>query len=588
MADTLIPNTSLHDVASYGVLIDGKSLDPSFQLLSLSVTKESNRVPIAKLVFRDGEAAEKKFALSNNTAFEPGKSIIIQVGRDAKNDQVFKGIITLHAIKVKANGNSELQVECRDEAVRMTIGRHSKYYEQLTDADLFGQLTSKYGLTVEAAVTGLKHKEIVQHHISDWDFMLLRAEANGMLVNVSDGKLKISKPNTTANAVLTVTFGSSILEFEGEMDARNQWQSVKSTSWDYANQQLFTASSSSSGLSEPGNIPGSQLAKAVKTDYEMHHSGHILEEELQTWADGAMMRSRLAKIRGRAKVEGFSGIHPGDMVKIDGISDRFNGNACVTGVRHDIGQGIWETQIQFGMHPEYHVKTYKDIADAPNAGLAGGIGGLQIGKVVQLQSDPDGEDRILVKIPTIDNDAQGIWTRVATLDAGADRGSFFLPEINDEVVIGFINDDPRHAVMLGMLHSSAKKAPIVAQDANDKKGFTTRSKMHFSFDDNTKTIVIDTPAGNSITIDEASTKIEIKDQNNNKITMEPAGITLDSPKNIELKAGVNLTISAAATLSIKAASMSLKADADVSVQGAIAKLASQGITEVSGSIVKIN
>jgi Rhs element Vgr protein len=588
MADTLIPNSSLHDVASYGVSIDGRPLDPSFQLLSLSVTKESNRVPVAKLVFRDGEAAEKKFSLSNNAAFEPGKSIIIKVGRDAKNDQVFKGIITLHAVKVKANGNSELQIECRDESVRMTIGRHSKYYEQLTDADLFGQLVSKYGLTAEAAATGLMHKEIVQHHISDWDFMLLRAEANGMLVNVSDGKLKISKPNTSANPVLTVTFGSSILEFESEIDARNQWQSVKSTSWDYTNQQLFTASSSSSTLSEPGNIPGSQLAKAVRTDYEMHHSGHIIEEELQTWADGAMMRSRLAKIRGRAKVDGFSGIHPGDMVKIDGIGDRFNGNACVTGVRHDIGQGVWETQIQFGMHPEYHVQAHKDIADAPNAGLAGGIGGLQIGKVVQLQSDPDGEDRILVKIPTIDKDAQGIWTRVATLDAGADRGSFFLPEIDDEVIIGFINDDPRHAVMLGMLHSSAKKAPIVAQDANDKKGFTTRSKMHFSFDDNTKTIVIDTPAGNSITIDEASTKIEIKDQNNNKITMEPAGITLDSPKNIELKAGVNLTISAAATLSIKAASMSLKADADVSVQGAIAKLASQGITEVSGSIVKIN
>ena len=83
-------------------------------------------------------------------------------------------------------------------------------------------------------------------------------------------------------------------------------------------------------------------------------------------------------------------------------------------------------------------------------------------------------------------------------------------------------------------------------------------------------------------------KIEIKDQNSNKITMDSSGITLDSPKNVEIKAGVNLKMSAAASLSISAASLSIKADADVSVQGATAKLSSQGITEVTGSIVKIN
>jgi uncharacterized protein involved in type VI secretion and phage assembly len=193
-----------------------------------------------------------------------------------------------------------------------------------------------------------------------------------------------------------------------------------------------------------------------------------------------------------------------------------------------------------------------------------------------------------VRIPVIDKNAQGIWTRVATLDAGQNRGSFFLPEIDDEVIVGFINNDPRYAVTLGMLNSSKNPAPITAQDANDKKGFTTRSKMHLSFDDNTKTITIDTPAGNSITIDEAGMQIEIKDQNSNKVTMNTSGITLDSPKNVEIKAGVNLTMSAAASLSISAASLSVKADADVSVQGAIAKLSSQGITEITGSIVKIN
>ena len=588
MANTLVPNNSKNDVATYDILIDGNALDPSFQLFSLSVAKESNRMPVAKIVFRDGDAAEKTFALSNNAAFVPGKKITINIGRDTTNKQVFKGMIITHAIKVKTSGSSELHIECRDEAVSMGVGRHSKYYTQLTDADLFNQLINKYGLKVNAEATALVHKEIVQHHITDWDFLLLRAEANGMLVNVSDGTINIAKPVTTADPVLEVTFGASIIEFEAEMDARSQYNSVKTASWDYKNQQLFTADSSSTDLTEPGNISGSQLAQATQTAFEMHSSGYLQEQELQAWADGAFMRSRLSKIRGRAKVDGFNGIQPGDMLKLSGVGDRFNGNAYVTGVRHDVGQGLWETQVQFGLHPQYHVQLHNDIADVPNAGLAGPISGLQIGKVVQLESDPEGEGRILVTVPTIDEDAQGIWTRVATLDAGADRGSFFMPEVNDEVIVGFINDDPRHPVLLGMLHSSANPAPLTAQSDNDKKGFTTRSKMHLSFDDGTKTITIDTPAGNSITLDEAGTKIEMIDQNGNKVTMDSAGIKVESPLAIEIKGGTNLTLSAAASLSISAASVSIKADADVSMEGAIAKLSSQGITEVTGSIVKIN
>ncbi len=207
---------------------------------------------------------------------------------------------------------------------------------------------------------------------------------------------------------------------------------------------------------------------------------------------------------------------------------------------------------------------------------------------MQLESDPEGQDRIRVRIPAIDNNDQGIWTRMASLDAGDSRGAFFRPEIGDEVILGFINDDPRDAVVLGMLHSGAKPAPITAKDTNHEKGFTTRSKMHLSFNDDTKTITIDTPAGNSIKIDEQGMSIEIKDQNSNKITMSSSGISLESPMNIDIKAGVNLSLSAAASLSIGGASLGVKADGSLSLEGAAAKLSGSGITEITGSIVKIN
>ncbi|WPQ62260.1 type VI secretion system tip protein VgrG [Chitinophaga sancti] len=590
MEEILIPNDSQHDVATYTLLVDGTAVSPDYQILSITVTKEINRIPMARIILRDGEAADKTFAISDEDLFVPGKSMVIRIGRDGDNQQVFKGIITRHAIKIKENGNGELHIECRDDAMRMTLGRHSRYFEQVKDSEVYDDLISKYGLSSDTQATTLTHKELVQHHLSDWDFMLLRAEANSMLVNVDDGKVTIKKPDTSAAPVLQVSYGSSVLEFEADIDARRQWKNVAARSWDYSNQQVFQADTDSVSFSEHGNLSGQDLSAAMKQlPFELHHSGHRLEQELQDWVNGTMLKSRMSKIRGRARFSGFSTIKPGDMVKLDGVGNRFKGNAFVTAVRQELGKGMWDTHIQFGLDPTPYAFVHNDMNDAPAAGLAGGISGLQIGVVVQLENDPDGQDRILVRIPMIDNDAQGIWTRVASLDAGKDRGAFFRPEIGDEVIVGFINDDPRDAVVLGMLHSSAKPAPIKAQDANNEKGFTTRSKMHISFNDDTKTISIDTPAGNKIVLDEAGQQITITDQNSNKVTMDSQGVSMESPMDIKLKAGGNLSLEAAASLSIKAASLSMQASADAQISGgASTKLSSSGITEITGSLVKIN
>lgn len=590
MEEILIPNDSRHDVSSFDVQINGNAINPSYQVMSITVTKEINRIPYAKIILRDGEAPDRTFAISDEDDLIPGKTVAIRIGRDGQNEQVFKGVITRHSIKVGENGNGELQIECRDETMRMTIGRHSRYYENVKDNQVFDELIGRYsGLTSDPETTRLTHKELVQHHISDWDFMLLRAEANGMLVNVNDGTIKVHKPDTSAEPVVQVTYGSSALEFEASMDARYQWKNVEASSWDYSNQQLFKADTSTASFTEHGNLTSEDLAETVNLDkYLMHHSGHLLEQELQDWVDGLMLRSKLSKLRGRAKFSGFSGVKPGDMVQLEGVGERFKGKAFVTAVRQEMGNGMWDTHIQFGLDSNRYIYHHEDIADAPSAGLVGAIHGLQIGKVVQLENDPDGQHRILVRIPVIDNEAQGIWTRVASLDAGSDRGAFFRPEIDDEVIVGFINDDPRHAVVLGMLHSSAKPAPIEAQDVNHEKGFTTRSKMHLYFNDDTKTIKIDTPAGNSIILDEQGTKIEIKDQNNNKITMDTSGIKMESPQNIEINAGVNLTLKAGATLSIGGVTVQVKADGNASLEGAMAKVAGQGTTEISGALVRIN
>ncbi|HVU99494.1 MAG TPA: type VI secretion system tip protein VgrG [Puia sp.] len=591
MAELFIPNASTYNAVTYAILINGSPADPSYELQSLVVTREFNRIPMARVVFRDGDPSRSTFPLSDKTDFAPGTPIQVNIGRDGKNVNSFKGIIVKHSVRVKENGNGELILECRDEAIRMAVGRHSKYYTNIKDSALFDQLIQPHAhLQSDLQPTSYEHPELVQHHLTDWDFMLLRAEANAMLVNVIDGKISIRRPTTNGSPVLEVNYGSSLLEFEAEMDARTQWKSVEAKSWDYHDQQLFKADTDGvPGWVESGNITATTLAGTIDLSaFELRHSGYLPEQELKDWVDGQMLKSRIAKICGRAKCTGFAGIKPGDVLKISGVGARFTGNVLVTAVRQEVGSGSWDSHIQFGLDPRRYSEAYPDLNDRQAAGLMGGIRGLQIGVTVKLEGDPEGQDRIQVKLPTIDNNASGIWTRMASLDAGNKRGAFFRPEVGDEVIVGFINDDPREAVVLGMLNSSAKPAPLATEQSNDKKGFTTRSGMHVQFDDGAKKITIDTPAGNSIVLDESSQQIQITDQQQNQVTMDTSGITVQSNLSVSVKAGTDLSLSAGASLSISAPSISLSGDAQVSMSGAALTLSAQGVASISGTLVNIN
>ena len=573
-----IPNTSKANTVSYQVLINQKVANPVYELLSLTVTRETNRVPTAKLIFKDGDPAGRTFPLSEAPDFVPGTTLAVKLGLDGTNNQVFKGIIVRHGIRLRENGQSVLIVECKDEAVRMTVGRHSRYYTNQKDSDLIDTIVNSYkNLKCNMDDSKLQREELVQHHCTDWDFMLMRAEANNMLVNIIDGTVNIAKPQTGSTPVVQVAFGTSLLEFEAEMDARTQYQKVEAQSWDFHNQQVFEADTSSNpSWKEPGNIKSADLATIVSpASYELHHSGYLQAPELQAWVEAQMQRSLLAKICGRAKCTGFAGVKPGDLVTVTGVGARFNGNVFVTAVRHEVGEGMWDTHIQFGLDNRRYAELYPDVNDSQAAGLRCGIRGLQIGVTVKLQGDPDGQDRIQVRLPMVDKNADGIWVRIASLDAGKDRGAFFRPEIGDEVIVGFINDDPGEAVVLGMLNSSAKPAPETAQDANNIKGFTTRSKMHIRFDDGNNTITIDTPNKNTIFLDDSGGQIKLSDQNQNSITMDSSGITITSGTG-------NVNINATA------GQVSLSAGTQFSASGLTASLQGQTSASIQATTVMIN
>ena len=565
---------------TYKILIEGEELSTIYQVKSIAVTKEVNRIPTAQLVIIDGAAAKRDFELSNEELLVPGKKIEITAGYHSDEETIFKGIIIKHSIKIRAN-LTHLILDCKDEAVKMTIGRKSKYFYESKDSEIFEELIDKYGLEKDVEATNHSHLELVQYNASDWDFMLSRVQANGKLCFVDDGKITIAKPDVSQSEVETVTFGATLLDFDAEIDARHQVQKVSSYGWNYSDQELLEIEASDPSISLNGNLSPSDLNSTIGLDnLELRHGGAVTDTELQDWADAKWLFQQLAKVRGRVRFQGIPTVKPNTIIKLEGVGDRFNGNAYITAVSHVITEGNWTVNAQFGLNPEWFSETF-EINAQPASGLLPAISGLQIGIVSQLEEDPDGEERILVQIPIINNEEQGIWCRLATLDAGENRGSVFRPEIEDEVIVGFINEDPNDAVVLGMLHSSAKPSPIAASDDNHEKGFVTRSEMKVVFDDDKKSIEISTPAGKAITLDEDAGTIVIEDDNSNVITIDSNGIVMESAGNIELKASGDV--------SIEGTNVSIAANAEFKAEGAAgAEVSTSAIAVLKGSLVQIN
>ncbi|MDJ0694562.1 type VI secretion system tip protein VgrG [Mastigocoleus sp. MO_188.B34] len=590
MSDLIIPENSLYNVATFKLLSEGKDITNDYTALSVTVNRAVNRIPTAKVVLRDGSAAEETFAASEGADLIPGKEVEIAIGYDGKDKTMFKGLIVKHAIKVGANGDSMLIINCKGLATKLTIGRHSRYFTEQKDSDAIEEIIGSYsGISKDVESTKGKHPEIVQYYATDWDFILSRAEMNGQIVLADNGKLKVKAPSTSGNSLITLNYGVNLLEFEAEMDARSQYKAVKAQAWSYADQALVEVEGTEPTVNKQGNLSGKKLAEAIDLSaWELRHSGRVQEPQLKAWADAQLLKSRLAKIQGRVKTVGYPDAKPDALIELKGVGKRFNGLAYVSSVRHEINSGSWYTHMQLGLAPQWFYQE-ADIVERPASGLLPGVNGLQIGVVVQLQDDPNGEDRILVKVPTIDSQSDGIWSRIATLDAGDNRGSFFRPEIGDEVVLGFLNDDPRDPIVLGMLNSSAKPAPLKAEDDNHHKGFFTRSEMKISFDDDKKIITLETPGGNKIIISDEDKGITLKDQNDNSMTMNDSGISIKSPKDITVEATGKLTLTAKQDTSIEGLNVNAKANAQFKAEGnAGAEVSTSAIAVLKGSLVQIN
>lgn len=545
------------------------------------VNKEVNKISVATITFSSSDWNEDQrepMFVSNGDEFIPGKTIEIKAtgSGGSSSETIFKGVVVKHSLKIREAAPPMIIVECKDVAFKMTITAKSKYYKDVKDSDIMSELLEAHGVENAIDDSIVTHKDMVQYNSTDWDFVLCRADANSMICIPENGSIKIAKPDLSAESFMTLKMGRELLELDAEIDARLQHKAVKAFAWSHADQEIVEVDANDVEVPEGGNLTFDDLGNVSgEDDFKLKHSGNISTSELQQWADAKLMKHRLAKIRGKATLTGASIVPLANFVTLEDVGERFTGKVFVTGVRHQLDNVYgWRTFIQFGLNPEWFVQTYK--VEQPLAGaLLPAIQGLQIGIVTQLENDPDGEHRIMVRLPIIDAREEGIWCRVCTLDAGNNRGTFFRPEIGDEVIVGFLNNDPRHAVILGMCNSSNKPAPLTATDDNHEKGYISRSEMKVIFNDDKKTIKIETPAGNKLALTEEDSGILMEDQNGNKRTMDTSGITEESASDIVIKINsgkIEIKDASGNQVRIEASGVTLQSASKVTISGASVEL----------------
>ena len=530
-------------VVTVTVLSGGAAVDPAFALRSVDIRRELGRVPTAMLVYADGDAPSQTFPVSDSGLFKPGSEIQIKARyeSDPGADKVlFTGLVVRHAIEADRQ-DSHLRIELRDVAVKLTAPRRSAVFDQMSDSDVITQLVTAAGLRSNVTSTYFKHPSLVQYDCSDWDFLLARAEANGLLLAVHDGVLTLATPPAGGLAEVRIHYGiDMIFALEFETDALGQTGAVQTQGWDVQKQAALQTTGKPPAKPGQGPLSSAAAAKALGYgDTTLVHPAGAAQEELKAWADAQGQRASLALVRGRVCLAGNGALALLQVAQIDGVARCFQGRALITGLCHRIDAAGWQTDLQFGLaaRPAHAQPGFNSPA---SAGLLPAMAGLHIGIVSSVADDPDEQYRVKVMLPGLPSTAEGLWARQALPDAGHKRGWVFRPEPGDEVVLGFFNQDPRQPVILGALYSRNQEPPFDIRDSSDKnalKGLVSRAGLTIALVDGDKPkLFLQTPGNHKLLLDDSDQTITLSDDNGNSLKMNADGITLESGKGFKVTA----------------------------------------------------
>lgn len=191
--------------------------------------------------------------------------------------------------------------------------------------------------------------------------------------------------------------------------------------------------------------------------------------------------------------------------------------------------------------------------------------------IVSDNEDPEGMGRVKLTFPWRRAEDESNWARIAVPMAGGDRGTWFLPEVGDEVLVAFEGGDLAHPYVLGALWNGQDSPPEENSGDNDIRAINSRAGHTLTFDDaDDGGVEIETDAGHTITLDDSSgsEKITIEDNSGSNV------IEFDGTSQ-------ELSIEAGAKVSIDAPQLELSADGNISIDAS-------GVLQLDGALIKLN
>lgn len=517
--------------------------------------------------------------------FTIGKSIEIGFSASTTDDEdfddenkgtVIKGEITAIETHFTSRSQAPIIVRGYDESHRLHRGRFNRSFQNKKDSDIVKTIASEAGIsvgTVEASGGPYGYGDIggssgyvFQQNQTNMEFLRERSARQGFELFLQDSKLYFRKPSSATT--LNLEWLKDIHSFRVRVSSAEQVSSVEVRGWDYSKKEVISEkiTSNQKVLTETDHGEGKSTASSFKPSSP---SLVLVDQPIsQSTEAKAMAQALFDELGGEfaqadARGEGNPKIRPGRIIKLSGMG-KYSGSYYVTETRHLFHERIYTT--------EFSVRGLRggDLLQSLATRNTLQPGQTLMAGIVADNKDPKGWGRIRVKLPALTEDHMSNWARIVTIGAGKTRGVEWIPEVNDEVLVGFEHGDIHRPYIIGGVWNGTDTPPeklddsvvdgkvrlktiktreghtiqFVEEDKGDsKKGIylTTADGQQLNFNDTEKYIEFKNSEGHQIRLDEKNKKFEIKTKIKQKITMDDSSKKVDivSSGDLSIKSGGN-------------------------------------------------
>ncbi len=531
----------------------------------------------------------------------------------------FKGTITqVRGKKGKEEGGMGdiIDVVGYSNSILLDDGPHMNSFLEKNLSDIVLDTTAVYSNSNIIVATAPENDSVISYAVqnkqSTFKYLQYLAASNGEYLLYNSDTLYFGKP--TIGVEIELKYGFDLKDFSLGLE-------TQSLNFDYYSNDYFSESTSqASGSSMNSNATG-YTAMVTNASNEVYPESNQLlfstfeDVNLQQRIDTAVGLQKKIAEQNQVTLYGESvntGVSLGKIINIKSNEGSF-GSYRVTNVKHAYGiRGKYKNTFT-AVPLEIDIYPLTNIAIVNKAQA-------QIGKVTNA-TDPEGMSRIQVQFPwQVATSGTTPWIRVATSYAGGNRGFHFLPEVGDEVLVGFENGEVERPFMQAALYTGANKPEEWQTDANNVKAIRTRSghtielndtegEEKINIYDNEGSIIIFDTVAKSLTINATET-IDIGAKNINivaeeNITIQAQGdiitaaegdISIQSQGATDIQATGDaslvssgaVTVEATSDATLAGANAVVSGQASAELNGAQAKVAGSAMTEISGGIVKVN